>query len=173
MISIDPATVADVGVLAPIGRETLLQSHGNSAPAAIMQAYVDDKFTEQALERELADVQNIFHIISHNGQPAGYSKIILSQSIAQVPQTNITKLERLYLLQAFYGLNLGRQLLDFNIRLAKEKGEAGMWLYVWKGNDRAIRFYQKAGFQIMGDGWFRLTDDHSNPNWQMFLPFSS
>jgi hypothetical protein len=25
----------------------------------------------------------------------------------------------------------------------------------------------------MGDGWFRLTDDHSNPNWQMFLPFSS
>lgn len=46
-----------------------------------------------------------------------------------------------------------------------------MWLYVWKGNDRAIQFYKKAGFKIVGDGFFRLTDTHANPNWQMFLRY--
>ncbi len=27
------------------------------------------------------------------------------------------------------------------------------------------------GFQIIGDGWFRLTGDHANPNWKMFLQY--
>jgi hypothetical protein len=24
----------------------------------------------------------------------------------------------------------------------------------------------------VGDGWFRLTAEHANPNWQMYLPYS-
>ena len=46
-----------------------------------------------------------------------------------------------------------------------------MWLYVWKGNERALTFYERAGFHIVGDGWFRLTAEHANPNWQMYLPY--
>lgn len=171
MISITPATVADVHVLMPVGQRSLLESHGHSAPPDIMQAYLREKFTEAALHSELADPQNIFHIISYNGQLAGYSKIIYRQPVPQVPQANITKLERLYLLKEFYGLQLGQQLLDFNINCSRQQGDAGMWLYVWKENERALRFYQKAGFRMIGDGWFRLTDEHANPNWQMYLPY--
>ncbi len=171
MITIVPATVHDSSLLARIGSRSLLESHGHSAPAPVMQSYVNEKFTITALEKELADCQNIFHIIYYNNQPAGYSKIICHQPLADVPQKNITKMERLYLLQEYYSLKLGRQLLQFNVNLSRQKGEAGMWLYVWKENERALRFYTKAGFQIVGDGYFRLTDDHANPNWQMYLPY--
>jgi ribosomal protein S18 acetylase RimI-like enzyme len=136
-----------------------------------MQAYLAEKFTEPALEQELKDPQNIFHIIYHNDQPAGYSKIIYRQPLDPFPQKNITKMERLYLLKEYYSLKLGQQLLQFNIDLSRQQGEAGMWLYVWKGNERAMRFYTRAGFRIIGDGWFRLTDEHSNPNWQMLLQY--
>jgi ribosomal protein S18 acetylase RimI-like enzyme len=171
MITIVPATIHDSSLLARIGRRSLLESHGHSAPAPVMQSYLNEKFTITALEKELADSQNIFHIIDYNGQPAGYSKIICHQPLEPVSRENITKMERLYLLQEYHSLKLGRQLLQFNIDLSRQKGEAGMWLYVWKENERALRFYTKAGFQIVGDGYFRLTDEHANPNWQMYLPY--
>ena len=171
MITITPATIHDIKILTQVGHRSLLESHGHSAPAAVMQAYVTEKFTEAALEQELADPQNIFHIIWHNNQPAGYSKIIYRQPLALIPQKNITKMERLYLLQEYYSLKLGRQLLQFNIELSRSQGEESMWLYVWKENERALRFYTKAGFKIIGDGWFRLTDEHANPNWQMLLTY--
>jgi ribosomal protein S18 acetylase RimI-like enzyme len=171
MTTIVPATIHDCKILTRIGSRSLLESHGRSAPAPVMQAYLSEKFTEAALEQELANPQNIFNIIYHNHQPAGYSKIIYRQPLKQVPQKKITKMERLYLLQEYYSLKLGQQLLQYNIDLSRQEGEEGMWLYVWKENERAMRFYTKAGFRIIGDGFFRLTDDHANPNWQMFLQY--
>ena len=172
MISIIKAQLEHIPVLCHIGRISLIESHGHSAPAHVMQTYVDEKFSEAAIREELNDPQNIFHMIFYNGHPAGYSKIVYNIPIDPVPSRNITKMERLYLLQEFYSLKLGHELMNFNFKLAKEMGQAGIWLYVWKENQRAIRFYEKAGFTIVGDGFFRLTDEHANPNWQMYLPFS-
>ncbi len=171
MITIVPATIKEIKILTDIGRQTLLESHGHSATPDVMQTYLDEKFTEAALREELSDTKNIFHIINYNNQPAGYSKIIYRQPMEQVMQKNITKMERLYLLQEYYGFKLGQQLLQHNIDISKQQGETGMWLYVWKENERALHFYTQAGFEIIGEGWFRLTGDHANPNWKMFLQY--
>ncbi len=166
-----PATVHDCKVLTLIGGRSLIESHGHSAPAPVMQSYLTEKFTKTAVEQELANPQNIFHIIYYNHQPAGYSKIIYRQPLEHIPQKAITKMERLYLLKEYYSLKLGERLLQYNINLSRGQGDDGMWLYVWKENERALRFYTKAGFRIIGDGVFRLTEDHANPNWQMFLQY--
>ncbi|MDQ3279101.1 MAG: GNAT family N-acetyltransferase [Bacteroidota bacterium] len=171
MVTIVPATAADAVLLSEVGGRSLIESHGNSAPAAVMQAYRERSFSVAALEIELADRSNVFHLILHKGQPAGYSKIIYHQPLAQVPQQRITKLERLYLLSEYYSLKLGHQLLQFNISLSKAQGEEGMWLYVWKGNERAIRFYERVGFRTIGEGQFRLTESHANEAWKMLLTY--
>jgi diamine N-acetyltransferase len=171
MIKISRASDEHLPILTSIGSKTLHESHGRSAPAHIMNAYVDEKFSEAALKEELDDPNNIFHIIYYNNIPTGYSKIIYNIPIDPVPFSNITKMERLYLLEEFHGLKLGHELMEFNVNLSKQNNQAGMWLYVWKENHRALRFYEKAGFTIVGDGWFRLTEEHSNPNWQMYLEY--
>ncbi len=78
MITIVPATIQETKILTEIGRRSLLESHGHSAAPDVMQTYVDEKFTESALQEELSDSKNIFHIINYNNQPAGYSKVIYS-----------------------------------------------------------------------------------------------
>ena len=78
MISIVQLTSPDATLLATIGGITLLQSHGHSAPAEVMQAYVDKSFSEEACLAELMDGHNIFHAIFYNDQPAGYSKIVFN-----------------------------------------------------------------------------------------------
>jgi diamine N-acetyltransferase len=156
-------------MLAKVGRRSLLESHGHSAPAEIMQEYVNRSFSEEACRIELLDGANIFHAVFYNGEPAGYSKINLATPHPLVQQQPVTKLERLYLLKEYYGLSLGHRLLQQAIDLSKEAGDKGLWLDVWKGNERAIRFYQKQGFETVGESGFVLTASRVNPIWVMLL----
>lgn len=136
-----------------------------------MQAYADKNFTNEACRAELAADQNIFTAVFYKGAPAGYSKIVYHTPHPAVDLQPVTKLERLYLLKEFYDLKLGHRLLQQAIYLSKERGEKGMWLEVWKGNSRAIRFYQKKGYQTVGETEFVLTETHTNPAWVMLLRY--
>ena len=66
---------------------------------------------------------------------------------------------------------LGYQLFDFNVNLSKEHNQNGMWLFVWIENKRAVSFYEKTGFKIIGSHDFFLSKTHSNPNHQMLLDY--
>ncbi len=169
MVIIEKATTDNAALLADIGRITFIESHGHSAPAADIDAYVATKYTPAVMQQELSDPKNIYHILYYDQQAAGYSKIVLHSPHPGMPQQNITKLERIYLLKEFYQLKLGYELLRFNIDLSKKNNEAGMWLYVWKENHRAVNFYTKAGFRITGSYDFKLSETHSNPNHRMLL----
>lgn len=167
MISYQPLTPAHAPILAAIGRASLLESHGHSAPAEIMEAYVARSFSEEACRAELGDAQNIFTGVWYNGEPAGYSKIICNTPHPKVPLAPVTKLERIYLLKEYYGLGLGQGLLSLALERSRTAGDLGMWLDVWQKNDRAIRFYQKEGFAIVGESKFVLTEERTNPVWVM------
>lgn len=173
MVFIRELTVNDLPLLVEMGGASLLQSHGHSAPAAVMQQYVDKSFSPENCVAELSDTHNIFYAIFYKEAAAGYFKIIFDLPHPATPLQPVTKMERLYLLQEFYGLGLGQQLMQKAIHLSKEKGEKGMWLNVWKGNDRAISFYKKTGFKTVGESEFVLTPTHANPNWVLLLTYET
>ena len=171
MISFKSLTPADASLLAKIGGVSLIESHGYSSPEEIMQAYVNKSFSEDACRAELANHANIFSAVFYNNQPAGYSKIIYNTPHPAISLVPVTKLERLYLLKEFYDLKLGHLMLHQAIENSKAAGDKGMWLEVWKGNERAVRFYQKQGFETVGETAFRLTATHSNPAWVMTMRY--
>lgn len=171
MISLRSLTPDDAEMLADIGSISLMQSHGHSAPTPIMQAYVAKSFSLESCRAELADEANIFYGVFYNGVPAGYFKIIYGKPHEAVDLQPVTYLERIYLLQQYLSLKLGYQLLQKSIELSKAKGEKGMWLTVWKENERAIRFYQQHHFETVGEGRFTLTETHTNPTWVMLLRY--
>ena len=171
MFSIVKATDEDFELLADIGKKSFIESHGKSASKKDIDSYVNNKYSTAYVLKELSDRNNIYHIIYHENKPAGYSKIILNAASSSIAIKNVTKLERLYLLKEFYNLKLGLELFQFIVTLSKTNNQTGMWLYVWKENDKAIHFYEKAGFIITGSYDFKLTETHSNPNHQMFLKY--
>lgn len=171
MINILKSTEKDAELLAEIGKISFIESHGNSASAEDLNSYVIEKYTTEVFEKDMADAANVYHIIYYNNIPAGYSKIIYNIPHPNVAVQNISKLERIYLLKEFYNLKLGHELLQFNKELSQNNNQAGMWLNVWIGNHRAVNFYLKSGFQIVGSYNFRISDTHSNPNHQMYLAY--
>jgi len=171
MTTIIKAQAADASLLAHIGKQSFIESHGRSATAAVIQEYVSAKFSVEAMQEELANPDNLYHISYHQDQPTGYSKIVFDAAHPNISLPRVTKLERLYLLEAFHHLKLGKELLQFNINLSKAHRQTGMWLFVWTENERALRFYKKMGFEAIGNYDFPLTEAHANPNYQMLLTY--
>jgi ribosomal protein S18 acetylase RimI-like enzyme len=171
MTSIVRANEKDSQLLSEIAKITFIESHGNSAELEDINNYVAENYSDDIFKKELQDLRNIYHILYHKDQVVGYSKIIPNSPYSDSEVKEIAKLERLYLLKEFYNLNLGSELLEFNVNLAREYKQLGIWLFVWKENHRAINFYKKNGFIIIGSFDFKISESHSNPNHQMFLSF--
>lgn len=171
MILIERATASDAKTIVDIGLVSVEEAHRGSCSPEELNEYLEKHYNKEAILAELSDKKNSYHIIKVDGEPAGFSKIVLDAAHADIEHTNVTKLDRIYLLSKFFNLRLGFQLLQFNIDFSKSNNQAGIWLYTWTGNTRAINFYQKNGFIIIGSHHFQVTETRYNLNHHMFLVF--
>lgn len=173
MQNIQKATTKNAKELAIIAKESFLPAHGHSASKEEISNYLNENFSETNFIKELSNPDNHYYLIYHENKIAGYSKITLNTSNKNIPKQNITYMSRLYLLKEYYGLNLGKQLFDFNIEFSKQHNQQGIWLAVWIENPRAINFYTKMGFKIVGEYDFRISATHTNPNHIMYLKYNN
>ncbi len=172
-ILIRRATEKDCKIIAGIGRVAVKLAHLPSCSEADIDHYLAIHYNEPAILSELTEPANIYHLIYYAGQPVGFSKIVLNATHPNIPGVNVTKLDRIYLDSNFFDLKLGYHLLNHNIQFSKENGQCGMWLFTWIGNERAVNFYKKCGFSIIGDHMFKVSDTHYNPNHHMFLAYNT
>ncbi len=171
MIQIVKADISHAETLATIGKTTFLDAHGHSAPKKDIDTYTIKNYTTEAVIKELSQPEYIYHILYYNNVIAGYSKIVMNSPNENVTAANITKLDRIYFLKEFYGLGLSKTLFDFNLELSKKQHQKGIWLAVWVENSRAVNFYTKIGFSIVGVYDFKVSETHSNPNHIMYLEY--
>lgn len=170
MIKILKATIEHVEILAPLSIEAFIPAHGHSSPKKDIESYIERNFSIENFKKELANPAFEYYLIYHNNKAVGFSKVIFNTPHENVASQNLTKMERLYILKEYYGLNLGVELMQFNIDLAQKNNQEGIWLEVWVENIRAIKFYTKMGFDIVGNYDFKVSETHSNPNHVMYLP---
>jgi len=158
-------------LIAEIGKKTFWESHGKSAAKEDIETFVFKTYNKENISKELENRNIKYHIIYYKNKAVGYSKIQLNSPNTTIEYKNVTKLDRIYLLKEFYGKNLGKKLFDFNVELSKKNNQKGIWLYVWVENLRAIKFYKKSGFKIIGKYDFKISETHTNPNHIMYLTY--
>lgn len=66
MITIVKAGKNDTELIAGIARTSFIESHGHSAPADDINAYLNEKYSQAVFGQELNDESNIYHIIYYN-----------------------------------------------------------------------------------------------------------
>jgi len=170
-ISIQKAGLKDLETLQSLSSTTFVQSHGKSASRETIAAYITQAYSSEKYLNDLKETGNIFHILRYEEEAVAYSKFQLDQPFSKDETGSYTKLDRLYLLDAYHSRKLGLHFMNFIIGQARSHQQRGIWLYVWQGNTRAINFYLKRGFKITGHHDFKLTENHSNPNYLMLLEF--
>jgi len=148
MIHIRRATELDTSLIGLLGRVTFTESHGEYiTEKKDLLAYLDKSFSIEQIKKELKDANNFFWIAFYKDFPIGY----------------VARFERIYVLEDFIHLKIGRQLQDLVLKKAKDLKFNWIWLTVYIKNYRAINFYTKSKYKNIGTIIFTVGNEkHDN-----------
>ena len=124
-----------------------------------MQKYLDENLSLERLKSELENPNSEFYFLENNNEILGYLKLNFKDAQTEKVEENHFEIERIYVLKAFLGKKIGQILFDEAIEIGKEKNLDYVWLGVWEENHKALKFYNKNGFEIFGKHDFVLGED--------------
>lgn len=155
------ATPADAEPLAALAEQTFRDTFADDNSASDLEAYVRDSFSLDRVRAELADGANTFLLAFVDGaeQPTGYAKLRTGTTDPSVTGPDPVELERLYVDRSAIRRGVGAALMRASLAAARSAGHRTLWLGVWEHNARAISFYERWGFEAVGDHVFRLGSD--------------
>lgn len=155
------ATAADAEPLAALAERTFRDTFADDNAVGDMEAYVRDSFSLDQVRAELADDTNTFLLafVDDVERPTGYAKLRTGTADPSVTGPDPVELERLYVDRSAIGHGVGAALMRASLDAARSAGHRTLWLGVWERNERAISFYEKWGFETVGDHVFKLGSD--------------
>jgi len=150
------ATAEDAALLAELGHRTFLDAFRESVAREDMEMYLSEAFTESKMAEELSDPAALFILAFLDEASVGYAKLHFGPAHASVTGEAPVKLWRMYSDARWYGRGIGGALMEEAVRLTGERGGRTLWLTVNIHNARAIAFYRKWGFEVVGTATFAL-----------------
>jgi ribosomal protein S18 acetylase RimI-like enzyme len=124
-----------------------------------MKAYLDEAFSTEKLRAELANEDSEFYFLYADRALAGYIKLNEHRAQTDLNDSSSLELERIYVTPEFQGKSLGGVLMEKALELAIQRRKAYIWLGVWEKNEKAIGFYKRCGFYIIGKHSFVMGDE--------------
>lgn len=124
-----------------------------------MTAYLASAFSPAAQSRELQDPHSVFLLACADGTPAGYARLRFGESRPCVIGRNPVEIARFYADKPWIGHGVGAALMQASLSLATDADCDVVWLDVWEKNYRALAFYEKWGFAVVGGQAFLLGAD--------------
>lgn len=149
-------TAPDAAVLASVGAQTFFDTYSEDLAVVDMALYLEEAFGEEKQAAELAEAGSCFLIAEKKGVVAGYARLLWSEAPEAVAGERVIELQRLYAVKAWIGQGVGAALMEACLCEAQRQGATGLWLGVWERNERAMRFYEKWGFVVVGEHWFSV-----------------
>jgi diamine N-acetyltransferase len=158
-IEIKKVRLSDLEDLQRISRKTFLEAFADSNSEENMKLYLEEGFSLNKLRTELENHFSEFHFAVLNEEIIGYLKVNFGEAQSELKDENSLEIERIYVVKDFHGRKVGQVLFEKAIQLAKEKQVDFVWLGVWEKNPKAIRFYEKNGFEEFSKHSFKLGDE--------------
>lgn len=150
-IEVRAAVWGDAGLLAKLGRETFDEAFADLINDRDLSSFADKRFGLRQQTKELGEPGTTFFIAWHDGRIAGYARLCESVPPPCIASTRVVELERLYLFTRWYGQGVAQALMDACLAEACKKNFDVIWLDVWDENQRALAFYRKYLFRLVGE----------------------
>ncbi|MBT8294650.1 MAG: GNAT family N-acetyltransferase [Eudoraea sp.] len=160
-IEIRLANRTDAEYIALLGRVTFQETFGHYfRDKNDLLEYYNRTFSVEKIRSSLEKSDNVYWISLVDDLPVGYAKLKLNSSIDFSTSTNICQLQKIYVLKDFLSMKIGWELQNNLLAAASEKGFEKIWLSVLGSNERAINFYNRSGFEKIGDHDFQIGKEH-------------
>jgi len=149
----------DAGALARLAEETFRATFAASNPAENMQRHCASSYGESVQLAEIRDPNFETWLAEDGGRLLAYAQLRLGQVPAAVVARRPVEILRFYVHSDVHGRGVAQALMAHSLGRAAQLGADVVWLGVWEHNPRAIAFYRKWGFEVVGEQIFMMGDD--------------
>jgi ribosomal protein S18 acetylase RimI-like enzyme len=155
------AISADAAGLAALAEVTFpLACPPGSAPEAIAE-FIATHLSVERFTEYLADPRRLLTVAEDETGLCGYTMLITGDPTdndvaAAIGIRPTIELSKVYVLPGSHGRGVAAPLMLATLDAAHGTGAVGIWLGVNQRNARAVRFYEKNGFIIVGEKTFSL-----------------
>lgn len=146
----------DAPSLAVLAERTFRDAFGARNSPENMDLHCARHFGPDIQRREIEDPGLVTTLAIADGRLAGFTQLHLSRGHAAVEAKRPAELARIYVEAAWHGRGVARALMQDAIATAARAGADVLWLGVWEHNPKAMAFYRKFGFSVVGTHPFLL-----------------
>ncbi len=149
------ATLADAEALSAFAREVFPLGGRPGASQADLDTYFESKITPAHFRTAIADENVLLFVAEWESEVAGYGELLRKSPHPQIVEPSPSEVRKLYVGPRFHGHGIADALM----RAMLAEANNPVWLGVFSENPRAIRFYERWGFKIIGTQTFLVGDD--------------
>jgi len=151
------ADISHADIISAIGKAAFSNAFGHLFNnKQELKEYLEFTYHPKKLALSLGKENNVYLIVLFEGTPVGFAKVkkySLNENIESGAQM---ELQKIYVLPESQGNGAGSALLREIKRLARDIYPDYLWLDTYVGNEKAIRLYEKNGFQRIGRHYFTI-----------------
>jgi ribosomal protein S18 acetylase RimI-like enzyme len=160
-IRIRRAVTDDALGLSVLAESTFRDAFANSNTASNMHQHCAASYGEPLQLAEIRDSSRETWVAESDGRLAAFVQLGLD-TVLPTSSERAVEIQRFYVDASHHGTGLAHQLMAHVVARAKAVGRAALWLGVWEQNPRAMAFYRKWGFDVVGEHTFNLGEDQQH-----------
>ena len=147
-------TPDDLPRLARLGRDTFIETFGTLYKPEDLNHFLENVYSEEAVAQELADPKLTHRVIDNGEDLVAFLKIGPVHVPVDNPAPDAMEIWQVYVRQEFIGHGLGKRLMAWADDEFQKRKAGEIYVSVFSENERAIRFYQRHGFEKVGEYGF-------------------
>mgnify|MGYP004496663255 CR=1 FL=1 len=154
-LTIRRATAADAGPLSALALRSFMEAFAAQNDPDDVAAYTSRVYGPAQQAAEIAHPDVVTLIGEVEGRMAAYAQVRWIAPGPGVTGPEPVELMRFYVDQPWHGRGVAHRMMDAALAAAREMGARTIWLAVWEHNPRAMAFYTRRGFRVVGaqDFW--------------------
>ena len=146
------ATPQDAPRLSDVAERAFVQAFGHLYPPADLAQFLQDSYSVEQHTKYLSDPNCAMWLVERDGEALGYA---LAGRPCTLPHDAIQpedgELKRIYLLPEAQNGGVGSRLIQAAFDWLEKDGPTTLWIGVYSQNFGAQRFYERLGFEKVGN----------------------
>jgi ribosomal protein S18 acetylase RimI-like enzyme len=159
MTTLRRAYLDDSEALAHLAERTFRETFAMENSLTDMDLHCAKNFGTEIQRQEILDPNWATILAEVEGQLIAFAQVRLHSPKECVAADHPSELHRLYVEKEWHGRGVAHKLMSKILSTALDAGADHIWLGVWEHNPRAIAFYGKYGFRVVGEHIFQFGRD--------------
>lgn len=145
----------DALCLSVLFRQVYIHNYALEGIPANFSRYIIEQFAIPKIEQKIRNHPTSIFVATYKGNPVGVAEVGYNKP-CPVGDLVAVELHKLYVLERFTALGVGRQLLHNVEQQLKKEGYTQLWLWVYAINSRAVQFYKRQQYEYLGNAFLEL-----------------